>query len=53
MRLTTVPLTSTFLRELDRLTGDLIRVFNTKGGAAGEIIGAMMAKMENVSIFLV
>ena len=53
MRLTTVPLTSTFLRELDRLTGDLIRVFNTKGGAAGEKIGAMMAKMENVSIFLV
>ncbi|CAL8233996.1 unnamed protein product [Arctogadus glacialis] len=47
MRLTTVPLTSTFLRELDRLTGDLIRVFNTKGGAAGEKIGAMMAKMEN------
>ncbi|XP_059930126.1 uncharacterized protein LOC132473862 [Gadus macrocephalus] len=38
MRLTTVPLTSTFLRELDRLTGDLIRVFNTKGGAAGEKI---------------
>uniref|UniRef100_A0A8C4ZYE4 Uncharacterized protein n=1 Tax=Gadus morhua TaxID=8049 RepID=A0A8C4ZYE4_GADMO len=47
MRLTTVPLTSTFLRELDRLTGDLIRVFNTKGGAAGEKNGAMMAKMEN------
>ncbi|XP_062250368.1 uncharacterized protein LOC133959263 [Platichthys flesus] len=47
MRLTTVPLTLTFLRELDRLTGDLIRVFNTKGGAAGEKIGAMMAKMEN------
>ncbi|XP_062236580.1 uncharacterized protein LOC133968923 isoform X2 [Platichthys flesus] len=49
MRLTTVPLTLTFLRELDRLTGDLIRVFNTKGGATGEKIGAMMAKMENAA----
>ncbi|XP_038131526.1 uncharacterized protein LOC119776938 isoform X3 [Cyprinodon tularosa] len=47
MRLTTVPLTSKFLGELDRLTNDLIGVFNTKGGVAGKKIGAMMAKMEN------
>ncbi|XP_035997198.1 uncharacterized protein LOC118564170 [Fundulus heteroclitus] len=47
MRLTTIPLTSKFLGELDRLTNDLIRVFNTKGGVAGKKIGAMMAKMEN------
>ncbi|KAI9519804.1 hypothetical protein NQZ68_024665 [Dissostichus eleginoides] len=47
MRLTTVPLTSKFLGELDRLTDDLIRVFHTKGGAAGRKIRAVMAKTDN------
>ncbi|CAL8403345.1 unnamed protein product [Arctogadus glacialis] len=47
MRLTTVPLTSKFLGELDRLTDDLIRVFHTKGGAAGRKIIAVMAKTHN------
>ena len=51
MRLTTVPLTSKFLGELDRLTDDLIRVFHTKGGAAGRKIIALMAKTHNVSSF--
>lgn len=47
MRLTTVPLTSKFLGELDRLTDDLIRVFHTKGGAAGRRIRAVMAKTDH------
>uniref|UniRef100_A0A8P4KSQ0 Uncharacterized protein n=2 Tax=Dicentrarchus labrax TaxID=13489 RepID=A0A8P4KSQ0_DICLA len=47
MRLTTVPLTSKFLGELDRLTDDLIRVFHTKDGAAGRMIRAVMAKTHN------
>ncbi|KAI9525177.1 hypothetical protein NQZ68_009380 [Dissostichus eleginoides] len=47
MRMTTVPLTSKFLGELDRLTDDLIRVFHTKGGAAGRKIRAVMAKTDN------
>ncbi|KAJ4937907.1 hypothetical protein JOQ06_002536 [Pogonophryne albipinna] len=47
MRLTTVPLTFKFLGELDRLTDDLIRVFHTKGGAAGRKIRAVMAKTDN------
>ena len=51
MQLTTVPLTSKFLGELDRLTDDLIRVFHAKGGAAGRKIRAVMAKLHNVSIF--
>ncbi|KAJ4918687.1 hypothetical protein JOQ06_022469, partial [Pogonophryne albipinna] len=42
-----VPLTSKFLGELDRLTDDLIRVFHTKGGAAGRKIRAVMAKTDN------
>uniref|UniRef100_A0AAV2LEM7 Uncharacterized protein n=1 Tax=Knipowitschia caucasica TaxID=637954 RepID=A0AAV2LEM7_KNICA len=47
MRLTTAPLTSKFLGELDHQTNDLIKVFNAKGGAAGRKITAIMAKMEN------
>uniref|UniRef100_A0A8C5GTS5 Uncharacterized protein n=1 Tax=Gouania willdenowi TaxID=441366 RepID=A0A8C5GTS5_GOUWI len=47
MRLTTVPLTSKFLGELDHQTNDLIKVFNAKGGAAGRKITAIMAQMEN------
>lgn len=52
MRLTTVPLTSKFLGELDRLTDDLIRVFHTKGGAAGRRIRAVMAKTDHVKGFI-
>ncbi|XP_030590513.1 uncharacterized protein LOC115783701 [Archocentrus centrarchus] len=47
IRLTTVPLTSKFFGELDRLTDNLIKVFNTKGGAAGRKITAIMAQMDN------
>ncbi|XP_078030947.1 uncharacterized protein LOC144466896 [Epinephelus lanceolatus] len=47
MRLTTVPLTSKFLGELDRLTDDLIKVFHTKGGVAGKKIRDVMAEMDN------
>ncbi|XP_013855636.1 uncharacterized protein LOC106511420 [Austrofundulus limnaeus] len=47
MRLTTVPLTSKFLGELDRQTDNLIKVFNAKGGTAGRKITAIMAQMDN------
>ncbi|XP_062853252.1 sterile alpha motif domain-containing protein 3-like [Trichomycterus rosablanca] len=47
MRLTTVPLTSKFLGELDRQTDNLIKVFNAKGGVAGRKITAIMAQMDN------
>ncbi|XP_075336575.1 uncharacterized protein LOC142397106 isoform X1 [Odontesthes bonariensis] len=47
MRLTTVPLTSKFLGELDRLTNDLTKVFHNKGGAAGRKIRAVMERMDN------
>ncbi|XDV48216.1 hypothetical protein PO909_017667 [Leuciscus waleckii] len=47
MRLTTVPLTSKFLGELDRHSGKLIEIFNAKGGAAGRKISAIMGQMNN------
>ncbi|XP_056328406.1 uncharacterized protein LOC130240789 [Danio aesculapii] len=47
MRLTTVPLTSKFLGELDCHSGKLIEIFNAKGGAAGRKISAIMAQMNN------
>nr|XP_054593128.1 uncharacterized protein LOC129160008 [Nothobranchius furzeri] len=47
MRLTTIPLTSKFLGELDRQTDNLMKVFNSKGGAAGRKMAAIMAQMDN------
>ncbi|XP_054589739.1 uncharacterized protein [Nothobranchius furzeri] len=47
MRLTTIPLTSKFLGELDRQTDNLMKVFNSKGGAAGRKMSAIMAQMDN------
>lgn len=51
--MTTVPLTSKFLGELDRLTSDLIRVFHSKGGSTGKRIRDVMAEMDDVSIFFI
>lgn len=53
MRLTTVPLTSKFLGELDRHSGKLIEIFNAKGGAAGRKISAIMGQMNNVRVCLI
>uniref|UniRef100_A0A1A8QTA4 Si:dkeyp-101e12.1 n=1 Tax=Nothobranchius rachovii TaxID=451742 RepID=A0A1A8QTA4_9TELE len=47
MRLTTIPLTSKFLGELDRQTDNLMKVFNSKGGAAGRKMAAIVAQMDN------
>ncbi|KAL6459427.1 hypothetical protein MHYP_G00329120 [Metynnis hypsauchen] len=47
IRLTTIPLTSKFLGELDRLTDNFIKLFNAKGGVAGRKITAIMAQMDN------
>ncbi|MED6253457.1 hypothetical protein ATANTOWER_030021, partial [Ataeniobius toweri] len=47
MRLTSVPLTSKFLGELDCQNGNLIKVFNAKGGVAERKITAIMAQMDN------
>ncbi|XP_070410627.1 sterile alpha motif domain-containing protein 3-like isoform X3 [Nothobranchius furzeri] len=47
MRLTAIPLTSKFLGELDRQTDNLLKVFNSKGGAAGRKMAAIMAQMDN------
>eukprot|EP00064_Thunnus_orientalis_P020496 superscaffoldBa00005660_g20634 len=43
MRITTVPLTSKFIGQLDRLTDDPIKVFCSKGGYAGQKIRTIMA----------
>ncbi|KAM9468193.1 uncharacterized protein Hap1MRO34_014856 isoform 2-T3 [Clarias gariepinus] len=43
MRITTVPLTSKFIGQLDKYTDDLLKVFLHKGGTAGQKIGRIMA----------
>lgn len=48
MRLTTVPLTSKFLGELDYQTANLIKVFRAKGGVAGRKITSIMSQLDNV-----
>lgn len=43
MRITTVPLTSKFIGQLDKYTDDLLKVFRHKGGTAGQKIRRIMA----------
>uniref|UniRef100_A0A8P4GKA6 Sterile alpha motif domain-containing protein 3 n=2 Tax=Dicentrarchus labrax TaxID=13489 RepID=A0A8P4GKA6_DICLA len=53
MRITTVPLISKFIGQLDRYTDDLIKVFRAKGGSAGQKIRAIMAltaKNEDINV---
>ncbi|XP_071376114.1 uncharacterized protein [Centroberyx affinis] len=47
MRITTVPLTSKFIGQLDRYTDDLMKVFRAKGGSAGKKIRTIMALIAN------
>lgn len=48
-RITTVPLLSTFLSQLDYYTDKLMGVFRKKGGTTGRSIGLIMAAMDRVS----
>lgn len=50
--MTTIPLTSKFFGELDRLSDDLIRAFETKGGTAGKKIRNLLAEMDDVIIYI-
>ncbi|KAF3850491.1 hypothetical protein F7725_012263, partial [Dissostichus mawsoni] len=45
MRITTVPLTSKFLSQLDECSDQLVKVFINKGGAAGKEIRSTIAVM--------
>lgn len=49
MRITTVPLTSKFLSQLDECSDQLVKVFINKGGAAGKEIGSTIAVMDRVN----
>ncbi len=53
MRITTVPLTSKFIGQLDKYTDDLLKVFRHKGGTAGQKICRIMALTAEVSAFFV
>ncbi|KAJ4943764.1 hypothetical protein JOQ06_006260 [Pogonophryne albipinna] len=46
MRITTVPLTSKFLSQLDECSDQLVKVFINKGGAAGKEIRSTIAVMD-------
>lgn len=50
MRITTIPLTSKFIGQLDRYTDDLIKVFHARGGSAGKKISTIMAPTANLSV---
>ncbi|XP_071403280.1 uncharacterized protein [Centroberyx affinis] len=47
MRITTVPLISKFIGQLDRYTDDLMKVFRARGGSAGKKIRTIMAPTAN------
>ncbi|XP_016430365.1 uncharacterized protein LOC107757411 [Sinocyclocheilus rhinocerous] len=47
MRITTVPLMSKFLAQLDKYTANLQKVFSSKGGASGQKISRIMAVADN------
>lgn len=49
--MTTVPLTTKFLAQLDKYSDDLIKVSRVKGGSAGQKIRTIMALTAKVSIF--
>ena len=48
-RITTVPLLSTFLSQLDYYTDKLMEVFRKKGGKVGRSISLIMAAIDKVS----
>lgn len=48
-RITTVPLLSTFLSQLDYYTDKLMGVFRKKGGKAGRNISLIVAAMDKLS----
>lgn len=52
MRITTVPLISKFIGQLDKCSDDLVKVFRHKGGCAGQKIRTIMALTARVSVFL-
>lgn len=49
MRITTLPLQAKVLAELDKYTPNLMKVFSSRGGAAGRKIGLLMAQMAKAS----
>lgn len=42
MRITTLPPQAKFLAQLDKYTGNLLKVFSNRGGAAGRKIKLLM-----------
>ncbi len=48
MRVTTVPLLSKFLAQLEKYTATLQKVFSSKGGASGQKISRIMAAADKV-----
>lgn len=50
-RITTVPLLSTFMSQLDHYSSQLMKVFKKKGGAAGRRIRFIMVAMDQVCFF--
>lgn len=49
MRITTLPLQAKFLAELDKHTPNLMKVFSSRGGAAGKKIKLLMAPTAKAS----
>lgn len=52
MHITTVPLISKFIGQLDKCSDDLVKVFRLKGGCAGQKIRTIMALTAQVCVFL-
>ena len=52
VRITTVPLVSKFLAQLDQHTAKLIQVFNNKGGSAGTKIQQTLRPMAEVGFVI-
>ena len=50
-RITTIPLLSTFMAQLDRYSSQLMKVFKKKGGAAARRISQIMGAMDQVCVF--
>ncbi|XP_029989343.1 uncharacterized protein LOC115418930 [Sphaeramia orbicularis] len=49
MRITTLPLQAKFFGQLDQYTANLIKIFNSRGGAAGKKIRLLMAPIAKAS----
>ena len=50
-RITTIPLLSTFMGQLDHYSSQLMKVFKKKGGAPGRRINQIMVTMDQVCVF--